>query len=75
MIIPEQEFSTLLQLAEDRLARAGYAIVSAETAALGADIERRIEAGLPVSSDEFERFLYGYYANQISEYHQPRVFA
>jgi hypothetical protein len=74
-VIPEQGFNTLVELAEDRLARDGFAVVSIETAALGADIERRIDAALPVSFDEFQRFLYAIFASSYGEYHQAKVFA
>ena len=74
-MIPQQGFNTLLELVEDRLARAGFAHVSIETAALGADIERRIDAALPVTSDEFQRFLYPVFASSYGDYHQAQVFA
>jgi hypothetical protein len=74
-VIPQQGFNTLLELIEDRLARAGFALVSIETAALGADIERRIDAALPVTSDEFLRFLYAIFASSYGDYHQAQVFA
>jgi hypothetical protein len=74
-VIPQQGFNTILELIEDRLARAGFALVSIETAALGADIERRSEASLPVSTDEFQRFLYAIFASSYGDYHQAQVFA
>ena len=74
-MIPQQGFNTLLELIEDRFARAGFALVSIETAALGADIERRIEAALPVSTDEFQRFLYAVFSSPYGTYHAPRVLA
>jgi len=75
MNIPEQAFSALLDLAEDRLARAGIAVVSSETAALIEDVERRIGAGSHVSSAEYEAILYAVYSGPYGEYHRAKVFA
>ena len=72
MMIPEQPFQSLYDVSEDRLARAGMALVSEETAARVMDVEYRIGAGLPVSAAEYEAILYAIYAStSYVEYHRP----
>ncbi|MGY4288082.1 hypothetical protein ACVWXO_007302 [Bradyrhizobium sp. LM2.7] len=75
MVIPKQAFKTLMDLAEDRLARAGIAVVSPEIRALMDDMQRRIAAGLPVADCEYEAVQYAFWSGPISEYYQPKVFA
>ncbi len=75
MIIPEQPFQSVHDAGEHQLARAGIAVVSAETAALIENVEHRIRASLPVSSAEFEAILYAIYSGPYGEYHRPKVIA
>jgi hypothetical protein len=56
-----EQATTLPELVADRLARVGIVIVSAETAALIADIEDKIDVGLPISDEEFELVLIAVY--------------
>ncbi|MBR1149067.1 hypothetical protein [Bradyrhizobium sp. JYMT SZCCT0428] len=76
MMIPDQAFNTLADWAEDRLARAGYAVVSPEIRALMDDIERRNAAGLPVAESEYQAVSYAVWSGPLSEYFkQQKVFA
>lgn len=75
MVIPKQPFKTLMEIAEDRLARAGIAVVSHEIRALLDDMERRLLAGLPVAESEYEAVSYAFWSGPISQYYQPKVFA
>lgn len=61
MVIPKQAFKTLFDIAEDRLARAGSAVVSPEIRALMGDMERRILAGLPVAESEYQAVSYAFW--------------
>ena len=61
--------------AEDTLARAGYAVVSAEIGALANGIEARLSIGVAVPSREFEAVLYAVYAGRCGDYHTAKVFA
>ena len=65
----------LRALAEDMLARAGFAVVSQETMALVESIERRLTIGVSVPSADFEAVLYAIYAGPYGDYHQSKVFA
>ena len=76
MKIPKQAFNSLLELAEDRPARAGYAVVSPEVRALMDDIERRHAAGLSVVESEYQAVAYAVWSGPLSEYFKPqKVFA
>jgi hypothetical protein len=73
--IPRQQPRDLLEWAEDYVARAGYAVVSAEIAALADSIDARLAIGAHVPLCELEAVLYAIYAGPYGDYHQPRVFA
>ncbi len=68
MIIPEQPLQSQRDAEEDNLARAGFALVSAETMVRLEDVERRLSQGLPVSASECEDILYACYSGLLSEY-------
>lgn len=74
-MIPKQAFNTLVDMAEDRLARAGIAVVSPEIRALMDDMHRRILAGLPIAESEYQAVSYAFWSGPISQYYQPKVFA
>jgi hypothetical protein len=65
----------LVAFAGDLLARAGFAVVSAETYALLESIERRLAIGAAVPSSDFEAVLYAIYAGPYGDYHRAEVFA
>jgi hypothetical protein len=65
----------LVAFAEDLLARAGFAVISAETYVLFESIERRLAIGAAVPIANFEAVLYAAYAAPYGDYHQAQVFA
>ena len=62
-------------LAEDILARAGYAVLSPEMGRLFESIEARLAIRAAVPCSDFQAVLYAIYAGPYGDYHQCRVFA
>jgi hypothetical protein len=60
---------------EDRLARAGYAVISPEMHALAVSIELRISIGVDVPWHEYQSLLYAIYAGAYGDHHAAKVFA
>ena len=61
-------------LAEDALARGGYAVLSPEMGSLFESIEARLSIRAAVRCSEFQAVLYAIYAGPYGDYHH-RVIA
>ena len=62
-------------LAEDTLARAGFAALSPEMGSLFESIEARLSIRAAVQCSEFQAVLYTIYAGPYGDYHTAKVFA
>jgi hypothetical protein len=60
---------------DNRLARAGYAVLSTEMHALAVSIELRISIGVDVPWHEYEAILFAIYASAYGDYHEALVTA
>jgi hypothetical protein len=61
--------------AEDRLAQAGYAVLSPSMNSLFESIEGRLAIRAAVAMHEYQAVLYAIYAGPYGDYHQAQVFA
>jgi hypothetical protein len=62
-------------LAEDTLARGGYAVLSPSMNSLFESIEIRLSIRAAVRCSEYQAVLYAIYSGPYADYHTAKVFA